>query len=77
MGENRLRNANNHTSGNVHRIIANSAIEKYMSEATDDTNYYVPKLTHFSGSNILFIGLNVGSLKYSEMASSSNCVWEP
>ena len=77
MGENRLRNANDHTSGNVHRIIANSAIEKYMSEATDDTNYYVPKLTHFSGSNILFIGLNVGSLKYNEMASSNNCVWEP
>ena len=77
MGENRLRNANNHTSGNVHRIIANSAIEKYMSDATDDSNYFVPKLTHSNGSNILFVGLNVGSLKYNEMAASNNCVWEP
>ena len=77
MGENRLRNANNHTSGNVHRVIANSAIEKYMSDATDDSHFFVPKLTHSNGSNILFVGLNVGSLKYSEMASSNNCVWEP
>ena len=77
MGENRLRSQENHTTSNVHRIILNATIERYLSDATDDANYYAPKLTHFKGSNILFIGLNVGSLKYSEMASSSNCVWEP
>ena len=77
MGENRLRSQENHTTSNVHRIILNATIERYLSDATDDSHYYVPKLAHSNGSNILFIGLNVGSLKYNEMASSNNCVWEP
>ena len=77
IGENRLRNAANHTTGNVHRIISNSTIEKYLSDATDDTNYYLPRLTHTKGSNILFVGLNAGSLKYNDMASANNCKWAP
>ena len=77
IGENRLRNADNHTGSNVHRIITNATIDTYLSNATDEANYYAPKLTHFKGSNILFVGLNVGSLKYNDMASSNNCVWTP
>ena len=78
MGENRLRNADNHGTGNVHRVISNtSTLSNYLLNATDETCYYIPKLTHFKGSNILFVGLNVGSLKYNDMASSNNCVWTP
>ena len=77
MGENRLRNAESHAIGNPHRIISNGTLEKYVSNATDDTHYYVPKMTHFTGSNILFVGLNVGSVKYHDLAGSNDCVWAP
>ena len=77
IGENRLRNAENHAAGNAHRIIANGSVAKYLSEATDDTNYSVPRMTHFRGTNILFVGLNVGSMKYHDLAGSNDCIWTP
>ena len=77
MGENRLHNADNHTGNDVHRLISNGALDKYLSDATDDLTYYAPRMAHTKGSNILFVGLNVGALSYTDLAAENNCVWNP
>ena len=77
LGENRLRNSAAHASGNAHRIIATNSSTAYYLDKDDTSSYYIPRLAHFQGSNILFVGLNVSGLSFREMAGTVNCRWQP
>ena len=77
LGENRLRNSAAHASSNAHRIIATNSSTAYYLDKDDTSSYYIPRLTHFQGSNILFVGLNVSGLSFREMAGTVNCRWQP